>query len=306
MLVALAGCASGSQDPFARDAAVSAVDAPDAVPAAMCARQSDCDDRIACTDDACIVGGLCEHTAVPSRCSAGERCDVALGCVSATRCTANAQCDDGVPCTRDLCVAGGACTNVRDDALCAAGQACTARGCVAAGRCTVAADCDDRVFCNGVEQCVAGACAAGSARDCSDGDPCTGDVCNDAAARCDHPAISPCGGGTVAPGTYVLAPDVAYSCGAGTLGPVAAVTLAVTGAAVTVTGFPATLTGSVSGAMFSAMGSESRGGCTWRYTLAGAFTMPGRFTGSYNVAFDACDASLGCFARFGEVGGVLR
>lgn len=274
--------------------------------AAMCARQSDCDDGIACTDDDCVVGGRCEHTAVNGRCAADQRCFPDRGCASNRTCTSSATCDDGVPCTQDLCVAGGTCQSVRDDSRCPGGMVCTAAGCAAAGRCVDDADCDDRAFCNGVERCNDGSCAPGAARDCSDSDPCTGDICNEAMARCDHPPVTPCGGGSVAPGTYSLAPAISYSCGAGSV-TVSQVALAVGAGSVGVTGFPATLTGSApAGAMFTASGSESRGGCQWRYTLSGSFIAEGRFMGSYNIAFDACSVSFGCFAQFGEVVGTRR
>lgn len=281
--------------------------AVDAGPTPACGRQSDCDDRIACTDDDCVIGGRCEHAPVNARCPADQRCFPGQGCAATRTCTASASCDDGVPCTQDVCAAGGVCQSVRDDSRCAAGMACTAAGCAAMGRCSGDGDCDDRVFCNGVERCAGGACATGAARDCSDGDACTGDICNEAEGRCDHPALSMCRGGAVTSGTYALAPPIGYTCGAGTIGPISQVALAVSAGVVTVTGFPAALTGSApSGGMFTASGSESRGGCQWRYTLSGSFTTDGRFTGSYNLAFDSCAATLGCFARFGEVTGTRR
>ncbi len=304
----LVGCGDEAPNRFVgTDAGASDVGRP-AVDAgtAECARQSDCDDRIACTDDECVVGGRCEHTAVNSRCGADQRCFPGQGCASNRTCTASAMCDDGVACTQDLCVAGGTCQNVRDDSRCAAGMACTAAGCAAAGRCGNDGDCDDRVYCNGVERCNGGTCAAGVTRDCADADPCTGDICNEVMARCDHPALTMCGGGAVTPGNYALAPTVGYSCGAGSVS-VSQVALAVGSGAVSVTGFPVTLTGAApAGGMFTASGSEARGGCQWRYTLSGSFTTEGRFTGSYNIAFDACSVSFGCFAQVGEITGTRR
>lgn len=306
----LVGCGDGTPGRFVAADAGATVDvgrAPAEAGAAECARQSDCDDRLACTDDECVVGGRCEHTPVNGRCPADQRCFPGQGCAASRACTGSAQCDDGVPCTQDLCVAGGTCQSVRDDSRCAAGMACTATGCVAAGRCTTDGDCDDRRFCNGVERCQGGSCGAGAAPDCSDGDPCTGDLCNDATGRCDHPALTTCGGGTVASGTYALAPAVSYACGAGSVGPVSQVVLTAGSGSVVVTGFPATLTGAApAGAMFTASGTDPRGGCQWRYTLSGSFTAEGRFTGSYNIAFDACPATLGCFAQAGEVVGTRR
>lgn len=281
-----------------------AVDAG-SVPA--CVRQSDCDDHIACTDDECVIGGRCEHTPVSARCGADQRCFPSQGCAAMRSCTGSAACDDGIPCTQDLCVTGGVCQNVRDDSRCGPGMACLATGCAAMGRCTGDADCNDRVFCNGVERCASGACTAGTVPNCTDSDPCTGDICSEAAGRCDHPALMMCGGGAVMSGTYTLAPAIGYGCGAGTIGPISQVAFAVSAGAVSITGFPATLSGSAPmGGMFTATGSESRGGCLWRYTLSGSFTVDGRFMGTYNIAFDSCVATLGCFAQFGEVMGTRR
>ncbi len=45
-------------------------------------------------------------------------------------------------------------------------------------RCDSDDDCDDGVFCNGLEECVAGACAPGAPPSCDDGDACTTDACS--------------------------------------------------------------------------------------------------------------------------------
>jgi hypothetical protein len=206
-------------------------------------------------------------------------------------------------CTRDLCGADGSCQNINDDTRCTGGQVCTSAGCAVPGTCGNDNDCNNRRFCDGVERCVGGRCMPGTAVDCSDNDPCTGDVCNEAMMRCEHPPVSPCGG-TVMSGTYALNPPPMYSCGAGSLGPITAVMIQSTSMGVSITGFPVTLSGPPqSNGMFTASGRESRGSCVWVYTVSGSFTMPNRFTGSWNVSFDNCVASLGCFATFGVVTG---
>ncbi len=50
--------------------------------------------------------------------------------------------------------------------------------------CTADAECDDGLFCNGVETCVASACAAGTPPDCDDGIACTRDLCSETRAEC--------------------------------------------------------------------------------------------------------------------------
>lgn len=272
--------------------------------ARRCRSQAECDDGIACTDEECVAPGVCEYSPIQSRCTtAGERCFVGRGCASGATCTANADCNDNVACTQDLCNRDGTCRNVRDDSRCQNMQVCTSNGCAAPGACTIDSDCDDHQFCTGVERCMAGRCANGPQPDCSDGNMCTGDICDPMTQMCVHPPIDPCGG-TVSPGLYALSPPPAYMCGAGAFGPVNNVTLMFPAGGVQVTGFPVVLTGSApSGGMFSATGTESRGGCSWRYTLSGSFTMANRFTGTWNVVFDVCEVSLGCLGRSGLVTG---
>jgi hypothetical protein len=251
-----------------------------------------------------VVGGVCEHLPDDRLCrNPGERCFPSRGCASGTTCTSDMDCDDRVECTRDLCAAGGLCQHLRNDGRCTMGQVCSVTaGCVAMGRCAMDIDCDDRAYCNGVERCVGGLCQAGTPPNCADMEPCTGDVCNEMTRSCDHPRLEMCGGSVTA-GTYTLDMPPAYSCGAGSFGPVTRVTLAVTGAVVTVTGFPVPLTGSAMGAMFSASGTQSQGGCTWVYNLQGAFTRAGRFDGTWNLRFDLCDVTRMCFTRSGLLTG---
>ena len=94
-----------------------------------------CDDGIACTDGSCVDtagGGFeCPQTGVDSRCAAGERCDLARGCVS-------------------IC-SESPCRLVSPQCGCGMGQGCylsgATRTCAAAGAtavgagCTTASDC---------------------------------------------------------------------------------------------------------------------------------------------------------------------
>ena len=299
-LAGLCGCGDPKRsDPFQRGPTTDVpvvIDAPATVDtgrAGACRSSAECDDGFACTDDDCVIGGVCEHTPVTSRCAAGQRCIVGVGCSTGKRCTTSAQCDDGVPCTTDLCAAGGMCQNLNDDSRCTGGQVCTSAGCAAAGTCRTDADCNNHIFCDGVERCQSGMCAAGTAMDCRDSDPCTGDVCNETMQRCDHPAVTPCGG-TLMPGTYRLAPAVSYSCPLYSLGPVSTVAITASATGIQVTGLPVILTGATPmEGMFSTTGTDLHGR-TFRLTLQGNFTSSTAFTGAFSVACPDCGAGDGC------------
>lgn len=311
----LAACGGPEREnPFrtpATDAGVSdvrAVQDTGATPGGACRDDRDCDDRVECTEDTCVVGGVCEHVAVQSRCPAGQRCFPAQGCatMATRRCAMDTECDDGVACTRDVCVAGGMCSSIRDDARCMAGQVCGAMGCLAMGRCTGDGECSNGMYCDGDERCVAGVCQPGARRTCADNDPCTGDVCNEAMDRCENPPLNPCGG-SVQSGTYRLTPPLQYLCGAGGLGPVSSIEVNASASSIEVAGISTLLRGAApSMGMFTASGSENRGGCQWQYTLTGAFTMPTRFTGALSITFNFCEASLRCSSQTFPVTGVRQ
>jgi hypothetical protein len=303
-LVAVALAVAGCGEPKRTDlfqpgptvdvpAGVDTAPAPDMGVAGECSASAQCDDRLACTLDECVFGGRCEHTAMPSMCPAGQRCIVGVGCASGTTCTTSAQCDDGVACTRDLCAVGGRCQNINDDAQCTGGQVCTSAGCAAQGTCRTDADCQDGTHCNGAETCSMGMCRAGAAVRCDDGDPCTGDVCNERMRACDHPAVDPCGG-SLMPGTYVLSPPVQYTCPLYSLGPISMITLSASAGGIQVTGFPVPLSGATpASGMFSTLGTDVRAR-TFRLTLQGNFTGATVFTGAFSVACPDCGGGDGC------------
>ncbi len=64
--------------------------------------------------------------------------------------------------------------------------------------CTSDLDCNDGNACNGTEVCVSGACLAGTAMNCDDGDPCTTDSCDATTGTCVH---APCNDGNPCNGT---------------------------------------------------------------------------------------------------------
>ncbi len=261
-----------------------------------CASTLDCDDGLECTRDDCLVGGVCRHEPDDRKCGAGERCIAGAGCRSGRACGRDTDCNDGVSCTEDVCLVGGVCENHRRDDVCTMGQVCSqSRGCIAAGTCGSNGDCDDGAYCNGAETCVMGRCQPGSAVTCDDADACTFDRCREATRSCEHAPLSPCGGGAVTAGTYMLAPSAQSTCGAGSYR-VDTITLALSGTSLTVTGaptLPVMLSGTTSGAMFTASGS-AQGVCTVRYALTGTFLAPDHFSGALTASYDDCDALLGC------------
>ncbi len=183
-----------------------------------------CSDGNTCTSDACDENA---DTCVNTLLANGTGCDDGAYCTVDERCAAGfcmggvpRDCSDGNECTADVCndnldacenapVADG--TGCDDGAYCTVGDACSAGACVGSGArdcsdgnpCTAdACDdvddtcvhsnvtnetvCNDGQFCTLGEVCTGGACGGGTARDCSDGNPCTVDACDDDADTCDH------------------------------------------------------------------------------------------------------------------------
>ncbi|MBP48289.1 MAG: hypothetical protein CMH53_10165 [Myxococcales bacterium] len=117
----------------------------------------------------CLGTSQCKEAGKAAACvSAGptdESCDgVDNDCDGQTD---EQSCDDSNPCTTDSCDAAKGCQFAPNT------DPCDADGSV----CTVKDTCDS------------GACKAGSALDCDDGNPCTTDSC-DAAQGCQHPSVT--------------------------------------------------------------------------------------------------------------------
>ncbi len=138
-----------------------------------CTGAADCDDGLACTDDACGMDGVCTHTAVNDRCNDGrfcngvETCDTGRGCVGGMA----PSCDDMNANTSDRCdEAANAC---RSDALDNDGDGDPAVS--AGGR-----DCDDndrtrssleREVCNSRDDNCNGMTDEGALNSCGNCDP---------------------------------------------------------------------------------------------------------------------------------------
>lgn len=203
----------------------------------------DCDDRVACTTDACSPTAGCTHVPNDAACTVlpGGTCNPSTGCQYPT-CTP-ATCVAG-PCQTATCV--GATCNVVD--LCTAGEICCAGSCAPAGcadpnPCTMDAcgasgcthvpqpglACEDGSACTVGDTCNAsGTCASGPG--CNDNNPCTDDVCSGGAcsypnntAACDDmdgcTGGDACSGGSCRPGPLMLCDDdnpcTADSCSVG-------------------------------------------------------------------------------------------
>lgn len=286
--------------------------------ATTCTSTAQCDDRVDCTRDTCLVEGVCRSVAQDERCPAGQRCDAARGCVAAdvtpTSCRAPADCDDREACTDDLCGVDGRCAHVAQNARCGSGRRCiTGMGCVAERSCGSDRDCDDGMRCNGAERCSELACVAGTAVTCDDGMACTVDRCVEGAGEmCTHTTDPSCAGTSVRSGFYDLDMTVAYACTVFGLPVVRldfrALQFVVTGVTMTVNGAPVTMTGSTPDATgrFRVSGTMA-GDCNETYTLEGTFTTSTRFMGTFSTGFAGLTCPLtDCAPRSWSVVGTAR
>jgi len=193
---------------------------PTAGPEPICLADSDC---AALAQGPCVQA-LCEPQS--RRCVVALRptwaaCDDGDPCTSASLCADGVcegvgatDCDDLNPCTNDVCQSNGGCKHppklagaCSDDNPCTLGDHCEAGACVAtANACTCQSDADCKPFatdaCAGPLQCTLGQCVAQPAGkiDCSDGNPCTIDLCDKATGACSHSGAGdgkPCDDGSV-------------------------------------------------------------------------------------------------------------
>lgn len=273
-----------------------------------CTSAAECDDRIACTRDSCLVEGVCRNQPDDTQCTGGQVCNPASGCGASTNCTTNAQCNDNVECTEDTCTVSGACEHVPQNSRCTGGRTCnTTMGCIMATACRNNAECDDGNYCNGAETCNTElACVAGTAVACADSDPCTIDACNESMRACTHTMDMACMGGTVRSGVYDVAMPVMYRCTDTIIGNTAidlgveSFQFTVIGSNVTIVGRNTSggtrfgtpsMMGTVMGMTFSATGVRS-GDCPETYTLVGRFTDADHFTGLLSLSLSGATCSL--------------
>jgi hypothetical protein len=155
-------------------------------PICACENDADCNDAIACTEDAC-VNEECQNT--PN----DELCDDDLFCNGEEQCISprNGQpwdgwgcISDGNPCPPDMVCDedNDECRACQNDSECDDGNACTDDTCEPDGSCSHSANddrCDDGNVCNGQETCDAeDGCQPGTPLDCGEGDECTNVWCD--------------------------------------------------------------------------------------------------------------------------------
>ena len=150
-----------------------------------CKTAADCDDKNACTFDACLASNQCGHSPKPD----GGLCDDGSVCSGSDACKTGKcvgpvvkNCDDGNACTDDSCHAVAGCKSAANTVSCSDGNACTAfDGCVA-GACAglptdAKVDCDDGNLCT-TDTCVPATGCKPVAVSCDDLNDCTADSCD--------------------------------------------------------------------------------------------------------------------------------
>jgi cysteine-rich repeat protein len=161
-----------------------------------CAKNADCADGTACSEDICHPPGTpaakCHWKVEASCCSILMECPVsALACADVdgdgagecAQCLSDADCDDGNSCSDDLCMAGN-CANTPKAASCSADDQCQDSDVCTQDSCDVAT-------CTCVHAAKPGCCHADP--DCDDGIACTKDRC--LASLCRHapkPGMTAC------------------------------------------------------------------------------------------------------------------
>ncbi|MBI5511443.1 MAG: hypothetical protein HY903_22010 [Deltaproteobacteria bacterium] len=165
-----------------------------------CVQDSECDDRIACTEDTCVRVDMelprrdrCQHRPIANLCPMGQSCDPRMGCRAGRVCATDADCTD-----RDECTLGERCDNAT-------------RFCIY-----------DRVY-DGDDDGYASVSCGG--RDCNDGDrnqsPVADELCNGRDDNCngvidDSTAPTLCSpGGSCVMGSCRCSGGLTYCDGAG-------------------------------------------------------------------------------------------
>ena len=184
------GCVNAAQDDGGQCDDGSACTQADACKAGKCEGSLiDCDDKNACTKDACDTAKGCESVNDNSlKCDDGDLCTDNDACTDG-KCagTGGVDCEDNNPCTDDSCdPATKKCINKANTAACDDGSKCTEGDACEASACKPgkAIVCDDKNPCtdDSCNKDTGGCEFNNSTKACDDGDKCsTGDVCKDGA-----------------------------------------------------------------------------------------------------------------------------
>ncbi len=148
-----------------------------------------CSDGIWCTDDTCNPStGKCLFTVNTEPCDDGLACTVNDACSQGTCQGTLNPCDDQNVCTTDACHPIYGCEHTPTYGPCNDGNNCTIYdNCNSLSVCKGADKvCDDGVNCN-IDYCYQGGCYV-KPMDCSDGDPCTEDLCSPLSGTCSSQA----------------------------------------------------------------------------------------------------------------------
>ncbi len=163
----------------------------------------DCDIAEYCTGSSpdCPADAFLLDTA-ECRPSAGQ-CDVSELCTGnsadcptdvyqedGTSCNDNLTCNNGETCQSGLCTGGSPLNCSAYGNQCNEGLCSEPNGCYSSPT-NEGLSCDNGLFCDVEETCQSGACTGGSARDCSDQNECTDDICNENLDVCQNPNLSP-------------------------------------------------------------------------------------------------------------------
>ncbi len=144
-----------------------------------------------CAAGACIGGEPRDCSAAGGGCRDGA-CDEAQDQCVGDPLPGGTPCNDGLFCTvNDACDGLGECSGTaRDcsglDSQCAQGTCDDIADQCQPSPINEGQPCDDGLHCNENEVCLSGACAGGNALDCSDGDACTADSCDEANDTCSN------------------------------------------------------------------------------------------------------------------------
>ncbi len=129
-----------------------------------------CDDKNACTTDACNAKSGCAFSNNTAPCDDGSQCTTGDVCADGKCGAAVNPCDDANPCTTDGCDGLGGCKHT----LLADGASCSSQGCTG-------------LTFQGAATCSAGVCGSAPPPElCDDANACTDDLCN-GLSGCLHP-----------------------------------------------------------------------------------------------------------------------